>query len=79
VDSQEISLGERVFNLKDLREIVNRTVSTFQRKASLILETSCGIDANRNALALVLALGHGLNIFKVTNCPSQKLHVGSLR
>jgi hypothetical protein len=69
VNSQEISLGERVLDLKDLGEIVDGAMSTFQRKTSLVLETPCGIDANRNALTLVLALGHGLNIFKVTNCP----------
>lgn len=71
--SQQVRLGKRILNFKDFREIIHRTVSALQGKARLILETPCGIDSDWNTLSLILALSHGLDIFKVTNGPSQKL------
>jgi hypothetical protein len=70
---QEIGLGQRVLNLEDLREIVNGPVGTFKCKASLVLKSTSSVDTHRNALSLVLALGHGLDVFKVTNGPRKEL------
>lgn len=71
---EKISLGERILDLEDFREIIDSTVRTLKRKFSLVLEASSGVDANRNALALVFTLGHGLDVLEVTNCPREKLH-----
>lgn len=78
VDRQEIRLGQWVLDLEDLRKVVDRPMSTLQRKPSLILEAPRGVDANRDALALILALGHRLNIFEIANCPCQKLQERTL-
>jgi hypothetical protein len=77
VDCQKIRLGKRIFDFEYFREVINRAVSTLKRKLSLVLETTGGVDANGNALALVFALGHGLNVFEVTNCPGEKLHINN--
>jgi len=79
VHSQQISLRKRIFNFKDLREVVNCSRSTFESKASLLFETPSGIDPDRDALALVLALCHGLDVFKITYCPSEELQARMLR
>lgn len=70
---QEVGLGQRVLNLEDFGKVVDSLMSTLQRQASLILEASGCVDANRNALASVLTLGHSLDIFEVAYSPSQKL------
>lgn len=74
VNSQEISLGKRVLDFKDLREIIDRAVGTFKREASLILKATGGVDTDGNALALVFALGHSLNVLEIANRPGQELH-----
>lgn len=73
MDSKKIGLRQRIFNLKDFREIVNSAMSTFESKTSLLFEALGGINANRDTLALVLAFGHSLNVFEVANSPRQKL------
>jgi hypothetical protein len=77
--SQEICLRKRIFNLKDLGEVINRPMRTLQCKSSLVLQASCGVDANGNAFSLILALGHGFNVSKVTHGPGQKLPVVTYR
>lgn len=74
MDSKEVSLRQRVFDLEDFGEIVNSAVSTFKSKTSLLFETLCGINADRDTLALVLAFGHCLNIFEVANSPGKELN-----
>lgn len=69
VHGQEIRLGEGVFNLEYFREIVDCAVRTLQGEASLVFEAPRGVDSNRNTPALVLTLGHGFNVFKVTYGP----------
>lgn len=76
--SQEIGLGQRVLDFKDFRKVVDCLVGTLKCKASLVLETSGSVDANRDALASVLALGHGFDIFEVTHCPGQELYEESI-
>lgn len=74
VDCQEIGLGQRVLNLEDLREVVNGSVGAFKCKTGLVLKSTSRVDTHGNALSLVLALGHGLDIFEVTNGPSKELY-----
>ena len=74
VNCQEVGLGQWVLNLEDLREVVNGSVSTFKCKTGLVLKSPSGVNTHGNALSLVLALGHGLDIFEVTNGPSKELY-----
>lgn len=74
VYSQKIRLGQRILDLENFREIVNGAVGTFQSKTSLVLQAASCVDPNGDALALVLALSHSLNIFEVTHGPSEKLY-----
>lgn len=73
MDSKEVGLRQRIFDLKDLGEIINSAMSTFESKTSLLFEALGGINANRDTLALVLAFGHSLNVFEVANSPRKKL------
>lgn len=76
MDGKQISLGQRILNLENLRKVINCTVGTVQRKSSLVLETPGSVHPDRDAFTLVLALGHCLDIFKVANCPSKELSPG---
>lgn len=71
---KKVRLRERIFDLEDFRKVVNSTVGALQGKDGLVFETPGGVHAHRDAFSVVLALGHGLHIFKVTDCPGQKLH-----
>ena len=71
---QKIGLGQGVLDFEDLGEVVDSAVRTLQSKASLVLQAASGINSNWDTLALVLALGHSLDIFEVTNCPGEKLY-----
>lgn len=73
VHGQKVSLGQRILDLEDFREIVDGAVSTLQSKTSLVLQAAGCVDPNGNTLAFVLALSHSLNIFEITHCPSKKL------
>lgn len=73
MNGKEISLGQRIFDLEDLGEVVNGAVGTFQGKAGLILQALCSVDTNRYALALVLALGHCFDVVEITDSPSKQL------
>lgn len=54
-------------------------MSTLKRKTSLLLEPPGGIDPDWNALALVFALGHSLDVFEITNGPGKQLGFQTLR
>lgn len=75
MDGQQIRLRQRVLYLKDFRKIVHGAVSTLQSKPGLVFETSRGVNTDRDAFALVLALRHGFDIFEITYGPGKKLFV----
>lgn len=73
MDSKKVRLRQWIFDFKDFREVVDSTMGTFQGKSSLFLETFGRIHTYRYALSLILALSHSLDVFKIANCPCQKL------
>jgi hypothetical protein len=48
-------------------------MGAFQSKAGLVLQASRGVDTNGYALALVLALGHCLDVVEITDSPRKQL------
>lgn len=73
MNSQQINLGQRVIDLEDLGEVIHNLVAVVQSKASLLLQTTGSVNPDRNVLAIVLALGVRLDVFKVTNSPRQEV------
>lgn len=73
MDGQEIDLWERVVNLKDLGEVVHDLVTVVQGKASLLLQSACCVNSDRDVLSIVLALCERFHIFEIANCPCQKI------
>ncbi|KAI6764699.1 hypothetical protein HG531_012586 [Fusarium graminearum] len=75
VDSDQIGLGQRVVNVKDLGEEVNDLGGVLKSPLTLLLETTGGVDTDGNLLAVVLAISESLDVLKVTNSPGQKVAV----
>jgi hypothetical protein len=73
VNSQKIDLGKRILDTENLREVVDNLVSTLEGQLTLVLEASGGVDSDREVLAVVLASGEVLDVFKVTESPSQEV------
>lgn len=73
VDSQDIALGERVVNLKLLREVVDDLGGVLKSPHALLLEAAGGVDTDGELLAIVLAVGEGLDVLKVANSPGQEV------
>src|SRR5690242_1470610 len=73
MDGQQVDLWERIINLENFREVVHNLVAVIQSKATLLLQTTSGVDPDGDALAVVLALSESLDIFEVSNRPGQKV------
>jgi hypothetical protein len=73
VNGQKINLGKRVLDAEDLGEVVDDLVSTLEGQLALVLEASGGVDSDGEVLSVVLASGEILDVFKVTESPSQEV------
>ena len=73
MDGQQVRLGKRVVDLKDVGEVVQGLGSTLQCKLSLLLEASGGINTDWDTDAVVLALSHCLDVLEVTYSPGKEL------
>jgi hypothetical protein len=73
VNSQKINLGERVLDAEDLGEVVDNLVGALESQLALVLEASGGVDSDGEILSVVLASGEVLDVFKVTESPSQEV------
>lgn len=73
VDGEQVRLGKRVVNVENLREKVDDLRGVLQSPATLLLETTGGVDTDGNLLSVVLAVGQLLNVLKVTDSPGQKV------
>ena len=56
-----------------LGKVVHNLMTVLQRKSTLVFEPPGGIYANRKVFAIVFSLGEGLDIFEVSDCPSQQI------
>jgi hypothetical protein len=73
VDSDQVGLGQRVVNIKDLGEEVDDLGGVLESPLTLLLQTTGGVDTDGNLLAVVLAISESLDILKVTDSPGQKV------
>lgn len=77
VNSKKIGLGERIFDTKNFREVVNDLVGMFQGETALLFETTGSIDSDRQVFTVVFALSERFNIFEITNGPRSQLNDAS--
>jgi hypothetical protein len=75
VDSDHIGFGQGVVNTKGLREEIKSLVGMLKGESTLLFKTTSSIDANRNALAIILAFCEGLDILEIADGPCRKLIV----
>lgn len=73
VDGEQVRLGKRVVNVENLREKVDDLRGVLQSPATLLLETTGGVDTDGNLLSVVLAVGQLLDVLKITDSPGQKV------
>ncbi len=73
VDGQDIALGERVVDLKLLREVVDDLGRVFQRPPTLLLQSARRVHTDGHLLAVILAGGRSLDILKVSDGPGKQV------